>query len=63
MQEIILRRIGRAKSFGILADEAADVAALQQLIILIKYVNPEVGEADLQDSCRPGVHMTPRCEC
>ena len=50
IQEIILRRIRRAKSFGILADEAADVAVLQQFTIFIKYVNPEVGRLK-QDSC------------
>ena len=44
-QEIILERIRRAKSFGILADEAADVAVLQQLIILLEYVNPDTGLA------------------
>ncbi|XP_068720533.1 zinc finger protein 862-like [Montipora capricornis] len=45
IQEIILGRIRRAKSFGILADEAADVAVLQQLIIFLKYVNPDTGVA------------------
>ena len=45
IQEIILERIRRAKSFGILADEAADVAVLQQLIIFLKYINPDTGMA------------------
>ena len=45
IQEFILERIRRAKSFGILADEAADVAVLQQLIIFLKYVNPDTGVA------------------
>ena len=45
IQEIILGRIRRAKSFAILADEAADVAVLQQLIIFPKYVNPDTGVA------------------
>ena len=45
IQEIILERIRRAKSFGILADEAADVAVLQQLIIFLKDVNPDMGVA------------------
>ena len=45
IQEIILGRIRRAKSFGILADEAADVAVLQQFIIFLKYVNPDTGVA------------------
>ena len=45
IQEIIPERIRRANSFGILADEAADVAALQQLIIFLKYVNPDMGMA------------------
>ena len=45
IQEIILERIRRAKSFGILADEAADVAVLQQLVIFLKYVNPDTGLA------------------
>ena len=39
IQEIILERTRRANSFGILANEAADMAVLQQLIILLKYVN------------------------
>ena len=45
IQEIILERTRRARSFGILADEAADVAVLQQLIIFLKYVNPDTGMA------------------
>ena len=45
IQEIILERIRRAKSYGILADEAADVAVLQQLIIFLKYVDPDTGVA------------------
>ena len=45
IQEIILERIRRAKSFGILADEAADVAVLQQLIIFLKYINPDTSVA------------------
>ena len=44
-QEIILERIRRAKRFGILADEATDVAVLQQLIIFLKYVNLDTGMA------------------
>lgn len=34
-----------AKSFGILVDEAANVAVLQQLIIFLKYVNPDTDVA------------------
>ena len=45
IQEIILERIRRAKSFGVLADEAADVAVLQHFIIFLKYVNPDTGMA------------------
>lgn len=45
IQEIILERIRRAKSLGILADEAANVAVFQQLIIFLKYVNPDMGVA------------------
>ena len=45
IQEIILERTRRANSFGILADEAADMAVLQQLIIFLKYVNPDTGMA------------------
>ena len=45
IQEIILERTRRAKSFGILVDKAADVAVLQQLIIFLKYVNPDTGMA------------------
>ena len=45
IQEIILEGIRRAKSLGILADEAANVAVLQQLIIFLKYVNPDIGVA------------------
>lgn len=45
IQEIILERIRRAKSFGILADDAADVPVLQQLIIFLKYVNRDMGVA------------------
>jgi len=45
IQEIIVERIRRARSFGILVDEAADVAVLQQLIIYLKYVNPDTGVA------------------
>jgi len=44
IQEIILRKVTRAKSFGILADEAANVAVLQQLIVFLTYVNPEIGK-------------------
>ncbi|KAK3703202.1 hypothetical protein QZH41_004969 [Actinostola sp. cb2023] len=45
IKEIILQRLKQVKSFGILADEAADVAVLEQLIIFVKYVDPEEGEA------------------
>ena len=48
IQEIILERIRRAKSYGILADEAADVAVLQQLIIFLKYVDPDTGVAKME---------------
>ena len=57
----MLERI-RVKSLAILADEAADVAVLLQLINFIKYVNPEIGEAETVlanqvDRCPP------RCKC
>ena len=45
IKELILQRVSKAQSFGILADEAADVAVLEQLIIFIKYVDTEIGEA------------------
>jgi len=45
IQEIILERTRRTNSFGILADEAADVAVLQQLIIFLKYLNSDTGMA------------------
>ena len=45
IQEIILERTRSANSFGILADEVADMAVLQQLIIFLKYVNPDTGMA------------------
>ena len=43
IQEIILEKIRWAKSFGILADEAADVVVLPQLIIFLRYVSPDTG--------------------
>ena len=45
IKELILQRVSKAQSFGILADEAANVAVLEQLIIFIKYVDTEIGEA------------------
>lgn len=45
IKEIIFQRIKQANSFGILADETADVAVLEQLIVFIKYVDSEAGEA------------------
>ena len=45
IREIILQKIKQAKSFGFLADEATDVAVLEQLIIFIKYVDPQEGVA------------------
>ena len=46
IQEIILERTRRANSFGILADEAADMAVLKQLIILLKYVSPGMAKTE-----------------
>lgn len=45
IREIILQKMKQAKSFGLLADEATDIAVLEQLIILIKYVDPQEGVA------------------
>ncbi|CAH3155799.1 unnamed protein product [Porites evermanni] len=53
VQEIMLERIRRAKSLGILADEAADVAVLLQLINFIKYINPEIV---LHQPCQEEIH-------
>ena len=45
IQEIILERIRTAKNFGNIADEAADMAVLQQLITFLNYVYPVTGVA------------------
>ena len=45
IREIILQKVKQAKSFGFLADEATDVAVLEQLIMFIKYVDPQEGVA------------------
>lgn len=55
VQEIMLERIRRAESLGILADEAADVAVLLQLINFIKYINPEMNAQVYE--------CPPRCKC
>lgn len=60
VQEIMLERIRRAKSLGILADEAADV--LLQLINFIKYINPEIGEAETI-LANQVYRCPPRCKC
>lgn len=38
IREIILQKIKQAKSFGLLADEATDVAVLEQLIIIFHQI-------------------------
>lgn len=62
VQEIMLERIRRAKSLGIFADEAADVAVLEQLINFIKYINREIGEAD-RILGNQVYRCLPRCKC
>lgn len=61
VREIMLERI-RVKSLAILADEAADVAVLLQLINFIKYVNPEIGEAETV-LANQVYRCPPRCKC
>ena len=62
VQEIMLERIRRTKSLGILADEAADVAVLLQLINFIKYINPEIGDAETI-LANQVYRCPPRCKC
>lgn len=62
VREIMLERIRRVKSLGILADEAADVAVLLQLINFIKYVNPEIVEAETV-LANQVYRCPPRCKC
>ena len=62
VQEIMLERIRRVKSLGILADEAADVAVLLQLINFIKYINPEIGETETI-LANQVYRCPPRCKC